>query len=152
MRVRVSFQSPTMPHDFAVRPPPLRLTTILACLAVSLFASGYTSCAGTTGPLLGPRLSITPSEVLLRASLATKQEAIALARVDGAASGDRFTPSIEYGRGASSWLTVEVSGNDLTLRANPGGTEPATYRATVTVQENRSGDTASLQVEFTVIP
>jgi len=130
----------------------LRLTASLVVSVVSLLTSGFTSCAGTTGPLFAP-LTITPREVLLRASLGARQEAVGLARVDGGEGGDQYSVSIDYGRDATAqWLNVEASGRDLTLRANPGGLDPGVYLATVTVEGQGSGASGLLRVEFTVIP
>ena len=128
------------------------LTATLVALAVSFLTSGFTSCAGTTGPLFAP-LTMTPRELLLRASLGERQPAVGLARVDGGEGGDQYEASIELGKGGSTrWLTVEIAGRILTLRAEPGGLDPGLYRATVTVEGIGSGASGVLQVEFTVIP
>jgi hypothetical protein len=127
------------------------LKASLALFALALLTSGFTSCAGTTGPLFAP-LVITPTEVLLRASRTSGQEAIGLARVDGGDAGDRYEATIAYGKGPGvEWLTVEVSGRNLTLRARPDGLEPGLYLADVKIEEPMSGAVGSLHVEFTVL-
>jgi hypothetical protein len=126
--------------------------TGVACLALAIFASGYSSCAGTTGPLFAP-LDITPREVLLRASLSARQPAIGLARLGSSGGGERYEASIDYGRSVDTgWLTAEISGRILTLRADPGGLKEGIHFATVAVEETRSGAAGSLTVEFTVLP
>jgi hypothetical protein len=122
---------------------------IAALVAVSLLTSGFSSCAGTTGPLFVP-FTITPSEILLRASGTLGLRAIGLARIDGGEAGDRYRATVEYGKNAAGWLTVEVAGRNLTLRADPRGIEDGVYVATVTIEELSGGATGSLQVEFTV--
>jgi hypothetical protein len=118
--------------------------------ALILLTTGYSSCAGTTGPLFVP-LTITPNQVLLRSSQALRQEAVALARVDGGEAGDRYTATVEYGKDAGTgWLTIFVSGRELTLRARPDGLEIGTRVATVVVAEERSGASATLAVEYEV--
>jgi hypothetical protein len=117
----------------------------------SLFTSGYSSCAGTTGPLFAP-LTITPRQVLLRSAIEAREEALALARVDGGEREDGFTSSIEYGKDATAaWLEVEVAGRNLTLRATPGGLNPGVYVATVTVEDPDSGSAGLLRVEYSVV-
>lgn len=129
-----------------------RLTAGILLLAASVLTSGFSSCSGTVGPLFGP-LVITPTEVLLRASASVRQEAVALARVDGGEASDRYQATVEYPRTPpADWLTVEVAGRDLTLRARPDGLAPGIYAATVIVRASGSGASGDLQVEFTVIP
>ncbi|MGH8492165.1 MAG: hypothetical protein ACRERR_03520 [Moraxellaceae bacterium] len=59
-----------------------------------------------------------------------------------AASG--IATSISYGAGATNWLHVQKSGNDLIISVNAGGLAPATYAANLTVQA--SGTAESLVV------
>ena len=127
-----------------------RFRLVLALGAVLLATSGYSSCAGTTGPLFAP-LVITPAEVLLRSSLGLRQDAVALARVEGGESSDSYQSTIEYGKDGTGWLTVEISGRDLVLRAKPDGLDPGMRTATVRIEEASSGNAGSLRVEFTVI-
>jgi hypothetical protein len=112
--------------------------------------SGFSSCAGSVGPLLAP-LTVTPSEVLLRASPASRTPAVGLARVGGGSSRDRYRAAVDYDRD-DGWLAVEVSGPSLTLRADPAGLPPGTYFATVIVEADRSEAAGSLRVEFIVLP
>lgn len=130
-----------------------RPLAILALLATALATSGFSSCAGSVGPLLVNELSITPNEVLLRSSVSTGQEAIGLAKVDGSSSGERLNLSFDYGKDAGvHWLTVEVAGRILTLHANPAGLAEGVYLATVTIEAEGSGASGHLRVEFTVQP
>ena len=122
---------------------------VLALGAAVLGTSGYSSCAGTTGPLFAP-LVITPAEVLLRSSVGLRQEAVALARVQGGESSD-YRSTVEYGKDGTGWLTVEMSGRDLLLRARPDGLGLGIRTATVRIEEASSGNAGSLRVEFTVI-
>ena len=126
-----------------------RFRVVVALSAVLLGTSGYSSCAGTTGPLFAP-LILTPTEVLLRSSIGNRQEAVALARVEGGDAGNSYQSAIEYGRDGSGWLTVEISGRDLVLRARPDGLDPGLVTATVRVEEVSSGQAGSLRVEFQV--
>jgi hypothetical protein len=128
-----------------------RLLAGLALVAVSALTTGFSSCAGTTGPLFVP-ITITPAEVLLRASLAGRQEAVGLARVDGG-DDDHYRASIGYDKAPpANWLVVETAGRNLTLRAKPDGLAiDGYYTATVTVEGRSSGATGSLRVEFSVI-
>jgi hypothetical protein len=128
-----------------------RFRPVVLLALVSVLGTGYSSCAGGAGPLLGPLL-LTPHQVLLRASLAAKEEAVGLARVDGGEPGDTYEISIEYGKGSSGWLTVETNGADFTLHASPGGLVEGVYLAEVSVHGRSSGAGGALQVEFTVIP
>ena len=97
-------------------------------------------------------LSILPNEVFLRASRTDGLVAVATARVEGGDVGDRFDTNVSYGKGpATNWLTVTVSGRNLTLRASPVGLDETTYVATVTMEEPFSGGKATLRVEFTVL-
>lgn len=135
---------------FAKYTRPVRLASTLALLGSALALSGYSSCAGATGPLAVP-LFITPKEVLLRASSNDGLRAVGLARVDGGETGDRYTATVTYFKSPpTSWLTVIVSGRNLTLQANPAGLDPATYIGTVTIEGPTSEGTATLRVEFTV--
>jgi hypothetical protein len=136
-----------MPHAIRAR----AYWTLLA-LAAATLTTGYSSCAGTTGPLLVP-LTVTPSEVLLRVSISAGQDAIGLARVDGGDVNNRFEAAISYGKSPPvEWLTVQVSGRDLTLRASPQGLAEGTYVATLTVTEVDTGATATARLELAVIP
>jgi hypothetical protein len=117
-----------------------------------LLTSGFSSCAGATGPLLAP-LQITPNVVLLRASIEAKADAIGLARIDGGSGRDRYQATVEYlTKDGSGWLTVEFAGNDVTLRAAPGGLAPGIFIAKVTIDDTREGTAGTLQVEFQVTP
>ncbi|MEZ4587560.1 MAG: hypothetical protein R2909_14275 [Gemmatimonadales bacterium] len=119
---------------------------------VLALTSGFTSCAGTTGPLFAP-MEITPGELLLRASLSNQVEAIGLARIDGGEEGDRYTVDVALVKNPpASWLTVDLGGTNLTLHARPDGLEEGLYLADVTVTGRSSGESAVLHVEFTVIP
>ncbi|MGE0556220.1 MAG: hypothetical protein AB7R55_22555 [Gemmatimonadales bacterium] len=118
---------------------------------VLVLTSGFTSCAGTTGPLLAP-MQITPGQLLLRTSLSNRIEAIGLARIDGGEEGDRYTVDVALIKDPpASWLTVDLGGTNLTLRARPDGLEEGLYLADVTVTGRSSGATAVLHVEFNVI-
>lgn len=125
----------------------------LALLAATVLTSGFSSCTGSVGPLLVNELFITPNEVLLRSSASTGQEAVGLAKVDGVASGERFSLTFDYGKDADiKWLSVDVTGRLLTLRANPAGLPAGVYLATVTVEAESSGAAGNVRVEFTVSP
>ena len=138
------------PTFVSTRSRPAWLIPRLALVGLLFLTSGFSSCAETTGPLLLP-VHITPTEVLLRASVGGAEEAIALARVDNGDSNDQYRVSIEYEKDPGvAWLAVDVDGRNLTLRAKSLGLEPRVYRATVSVEGDKSGATASLRVEFTV--
>ncbi len=132
--------------------PPFRVTATLTLLASALLTSGFSSCAGGTGPLFAP-LSITPQEILLRSSLAAGQEAVGLARVESGEPGERFGATVEYVKDPGvDWLSVQVVGRNLTLRARPGGLGSSVYRARVIVEASPSGASGSIDVEFIVTP
>lgn len=134
----------------AVLAHPHRWSIGLVLSAVLLLTSGFSSCAGTTGPLFAP-MQITPGVVLLRASIETKADAIGLARIDGGTGRDRYQATVEYlTKDGSGWLTVEFAGNDVTLRATPGGLAPGVFLAKVTIDDPREGASGTLQVEFQV--
>ena len=127
------------------------LCAVIVLLAITGGTSGFSSCAGATGPLFAP-LVITPSQVLLRTSVGSG-EAVGLARVDGISSSEKLLIGINFGKGPDvRWLSVEVVGRSLTLHASPAEVDPGVYSATVTVEVERSGATGNLQVEFTVLP
>ena len=132
--------------------PGLRTNPIRALLLlVSLLGTGYSSCAGGTGPLFVP-ITLTPNLVLLRSSIAARDEAVALARIDHGEPGDSYQTSIEFDKSPpAQWLTIEVLGQDLTLHAKPDGLALGTYVAIVTVEGQSSGSKATLRVEFNVI-
>ncbi|MFN0177974.1 MAG: hypothetical protein ACKVZ0_04175 [Gemmatimonadales bacterium] len=133
--------------------PHRRWSIGLVLSGVLLLTSGFSSCAGTTGPLTKPAFEITPDLVLLRASLAANADAISLARIDGGTRRGRYEATVEYlTRDGSGWLTVEMAGSDLTLRAAPGGLAPGIFLAKVTIADPREGSSASLRVEFQVTP
>jgi len=118
---------------------------------VCVLTSGFTSCAGTTGPLLAP-LIITPHEILLRASATDRIEAIGLARIDGGEEGDSYTVEVTLLKDPGvSWLTVDLGGVNLTVHARPDGLSEGLYLADVTITGRSSGAKAVLHVEFNVI-
>jgi hypothetical protein len=128
------------------------LVSTLLVLVVSTLTTGYSSCAGTTGPLR-VRISVTPTEVLLRTSIASGREAIGLARIEGGEAGDRFRATVSYQTmPAPNWLTVVMAERDLTLSANPTDLSPGLYLASVVIEEPTSMASATLRVEFTVTP
>jgi hypothetical protein len=117
---------------------------------VSLLGTGYSSCAGGTGPLFVP-FTVTPNLVLLRSSLADGGEAVALARIDNGESGDSYHASIEFDKSPpAQWLTIDISGQDLTLHAKPDGLALGTFVAIVTLEGQHSGSKATLRVEYNV--
>jgi hypothetical protein len=78
--------------------------------------------------------------------------AVALARVEDGETGDRFIPTVLYANsGFVEWLTVEMRGRELTLRALADGLDPGVYRASVSVTGESTGGQASLRVEFSVV-
>ena len=121
-------------------------------LAMSLVgATGYTSCASSTGPLTGPALEIVPGEILLRASRVSPM-AVGLATVEGGEFGDRILPTVQYVTGGfAEWLTVEVRGRDLTLRAVADALDPGTYSAVVSITGESAGGHATLRVNLEVV-
>lgn len=130
---------------------PGRLAAGLALAAAALGSSGFSSCAGSTGPLVTPAFEIVPEEVLLRASVASGRKAVGLARIEGDGS-ERYRVTVEYDRGGAGWLQVDPAGRDLRLEADPAGLAQGIHLARVVVEGDRSGSTASLRVEFSVIP
>lgn len=141
-----------MSQPFTARFRRGRSLAVMAIAAVAIGTSGFSSCAGTTGPLFAP-LSITPNEVLLRASAASQLEAIGLARIEGGENGDRYAASIQYVKDAGAeWLTVEVAGRMITLRADPAGIPRGVYTASVIVEAEAADVSGAFTVEFEVTP
>jgi hypothetical protein len=99
------------------RSPRTRLIPTLTLVALVVGTTGYSSCAGSMGPLLVP-ITVTPGQVLLRAPAGSPAPAVALARVDGGEESDRYVATVAYGKNASDWLEVTVSRRELTLRAS----------------------------------
>lgn len=141
----------TLRRRFSTLLCPSRLAAVVAVLGLTVLTSGYSSCAGATGPLLVP-LVVTPTEVLLRSSVASGNAAVGLARVDGGGTNEEYEITVEYGKVPPvPWLIVQVDGRNLTLRASPSGLDAdATYIANVTIDGVNSGASGTLRVEFGV--
>ena len=128
-----------------------RWATFVLLVGSLVGATGYTSCASSTGPLTGPALEIVPGEILLRASRVSPA-AVGRATVEGGESGDRILPTIQYFTGGfAEWLTVEVRGRDLTLRAVTDALDPGSYSAVMSITGESAGGHATLRVNLDVV-
>lgn len=133
---------------------------------IVLTASTVSLGAGSYSANLTVRDSTTNEEIVVPVGLTVAYDALQHLRVDQSAlsftgvetqafaaktlgvglppAASDIASSISYGAGATNWLQVQKSGNDLILTVNASGLAPATYAANLTVQA--SGTTESLVV------